>query len=500
MAASVTNTFRTKSRYEPFSGGRVDINGFACSLPYTLQNATGANTRSIISKLSDTVSVLDFGADRTGFYDSTNAITVAHLTNQTVYYPFGSYLINGNNINIPAGGILGDGIGLTRLVVNDTSANDIFVYTGQTGGRFEDFTIYCNGTQKTTGAMVNVTSGGVGENIYARFHQVSFGNGPSTAFYYPTGIHFTRASQWSVHACIFENFTQSGIWIENQNNFDSGDSVISNCYLQHNGPQGQLTGSGVLQYSSGGLKITGTKFNGGSYGYQLAATGTTSDLAISGCSFESGDIAGINLIQGATGVTFSNITIVGNQFATSGIRIPGPVSWLQNIDIVGNVIGAATGIAIDYVNHFYIGGNTFNGSYGVVLGTSGTDHNVNGQIGANNCTLAGVSYNVDGGVTVGAFTGPTEIQRVNTQYGTGSINTTTQIGTSGIFQGTTTVVYPKGYNPYPVTSPADATITLTTSAGVGAGVSAYNNSQMVVYASSTTNGAVPFAWETRGIF
>ena len=255
-AQQVMNSLRTRSRYEPFSGGRVDINGFACSLPYTLQNATGANTRSIISKLSDVVSVLDFGADRTGFYDSTNAITAAHKTNQTVYYPVGTYLINGNNIPISAGGILGDGIGLTTLAVNDTSANDIFVFTGQTGGRFENFTIYCNGAQKMTGALVNVTSGGVGENMYMRFHQVSFGNGLNTTFYYPTGIHFTRASQWSVHACVFENFTQSGIWVENQNAADSGDSVISNCYFQHNGI-GPLIGSGILQYSSGGLKVIG---------------------------------------------------------------------------------------------------------------------------------------------------------------------------------------------------------------------------------------------------
>jgi collagen type VII alpha len=474
----------------------------------TLPTATGA-TGSILTAsgngntawLGGAINVLIFGADPSGLTDSTAAITTAHNTGKLIYYPVGTYLVNGNSIPIASGGIVGDGIGETIIEVGDTSINDIFEFTGLSGGLFQNFTIYCNGTAKTTGAFINVTAGGANENMYMRVHQVSFGNTPNTAFYYPTGIHFTRASQWSVHACIFQNFTQSGLWIENQNNGDSGDSVISNCYFQHNGAQGSLVGSGVLQYSSGGLKIIGTKFNGGSYGYQYLSQLTTTDLMIAGCSFETGQIAGISITQGAADTTFGNVVISGNEIAQDlGITMTSPTHWLSQVAITGNVIGGATGIAIDYVTQWYIGGNSFNGSVAISLGTNSVDNNIDGVIGPNNTYQAGASVVLAGSSSQGDLAGsPTEIQKPTTQSGTGSISTTTEIGTSGIFQGSTTVVFPKQYNPFVPTSPADGTVTLTTTAGVGAGISAYSNSQMTVYASSTTNGTVPFSWEARGI-
>lgn len=56
-----------------------------------LQSGTGAVVRSIFDKLSDSVSVVDFGADPTGVAVSKLAILRAHQTGKRVFYPSGTY-------------------------------------------------------------------------------------------------------------------------------------------------------------------------------------------------------------------------------------------------------------------------------------------------------------------------------------------------------------------------------------------------------------------------
>ena len=62
------------------------------SLVGFLQAGTGAVTRTVQSKLRDTVSVLDFGADPTGVANSATAFTNAIATGKLVLIPKGTYL------------------------------------------------------------------------------------------------------------------------------------------------------------------------------------------------------------------------------------------------------------------------------------------------------------------------------------------------------------------------------------------------------------------------
>ena len=65
----------------------------------TTKGGSGSVTRTVASKLNDTVSVLDFGADRTGVADSTTAFTNAQLAvggvaGGTLLVPKGTYLVS----------------------------------------------------------------------------------------------------------------------------------------------------------------------------------------------------------------------------------------------------------------------------------------------------------------------------------------------------------------------------------------------------------------------
>lgn len=58
-----------------------------------IQAGTGAVTRSMLDKNQETVSVLDFGADKTGVADSTTKIQAALDTGKSVYIPDGIYIV-----------------------------------------------------------------------------------------------------------------------------------------------------------------------------------------------------------------------------------------------------------------------------------------------------------------------------------------------------------------------------------------------------------------------
>lgn len=81
-----------------------DVPGYGSSADIIfLQAGTGAVARTVQSKLRDTVSVLDFGADPTGATSSTAAIQAALTAGagKAVYFPAGSYSINAA-LSVPA--------------------------------------------------------------------------------------------------------------------------------------------------------------------------------------------------------------------------------------------------------------------------------------------------------------------------------------------------------------------------------------------------------------
>lgn len=127
----------------------LTVNNSNPSINY-LRSATGAVARSYLSKMSDTVSILDFGADPTGVADSTSAIQsaityVLSLPNGgSVYMPTGTYKVTAQITAPNAAGVslkvYGDGAGTKIKYTGSASVNIFFLGSGTpTFGSFYDF-------------------------------------------------------------------------------------------------------------------------------------------------------------------------------------------------------------------------------------------------------------------------------------------------------------------------------------------------------------------------
>lgn len=327
---------------------------------------------------------LRYGADPTGSTDSTAALIKAHSTGYTIYYPTGSYIVS-STITIPCGGIVGDGAYKSTITDTSTGTTNVYAYNCALAGVFRDVSI--NSATMTGGYAISVTAPS-GEVSGMRFNQIVI-NG------IPNGISFVAASLWSITASNFYSYTGDAITVNNTNNSDSGDSVISSC--QFTSP-GHNVAFAIHQLESGGLKIVGNKFNNGGVGILLdLGSGSTSDLIVTGNSFENAHFSGIQLQRSSGSAVFNNVVITGNQFLVSsssgssaGIFSNNGTTFLGNVTISGNLIqvtdtGSATGILLDYVTNASISGNTIIGAggssaEGILIGTHGTNINV----GVNN--------------------------------------------------------------------------------------------------------------------
>ena len=93
------------------------------------QSGTGAVARTVDSKLKDTVSLLDFGADPTGTLASDAALTAAAIPGVAVYIPAGSYkfvsphVFSGSHIQIVCAGPQ-----VTRLIFAPTVSGVMFTF------------------------------------------------------------------------------------------------------------------------------------------------------------------------------------------------------------------------------------------------------------------------------------------------------------------------------------------------------------------------------------
>lgn len=115
------------------------------------QSSLGAVTRSVEAKLSDLVSVKDFGAIGDGSNDDTNAIQAALASGaKLVYFPAGNYKITSTlTVTTDGQGLVGDGIGLGQgvgaddgtAIIHYGSGPVIFVSYNLTGVSIRNFNI-----------------------------------------------------------------------------------------------------------------------------------------------------------------------------------------------------------------------------------------------------------------------------------------------------------------------------------------------------------------------
>jgi Pectate lyase superfamily protein len=117
------------------------------------QGGTGAVDRTTASKLQESVSVLDFGADPTGATDSTTAFTNAVAASTSIIIPSGTYKITGTITTSSGDTFIGAGRGATTIV--PTGNFDVFSWTGSaTGGGIRN--LYINASGMTGGNVISM--------------------------------------------------------------------------------------------------------------------------------------------------------------------------------------------------------------------------------------------------------------------------------------------------------------------------------------------------------
>lgn len=335
------------------------LNNSLVSTGMTYTYPSSSTTRSVFFRLTDRVSVKDFGAQGDGVTDDTTAIQAALTVaaGRELYFPNGQYKIS-TELSITSGMILkGESINAGIYASNQTQ-NVIKINT-TSSVVIRDLTISTSVT-KTAGAGIVVTA--TTENSRSVFENLTIGS-------QYVGIDIQKGVAWLIKKCYFASFVTAGLQIANSYGPDSGD----NCLESSTFDTAAATSYCIKHLSSGGLRIINNKFLNATYGYgaQMAAGVNTSDLIIASNSFEIGTTALIFTDpSGATG--YSNIHITDNQLLSgTGSVIDLQVAIYNRLVISGNIIqipATKTGIILanssDAVltnNNFYAPGATSTG-------------------------------------------------------------------------------------------------------------------------------------------
>lgn len=305
------------------------------AIPY-LPAGTGAVATTVQAKLRDFVSVKDFGAVGDGAANDTtalsNAIAAAVLTNQTLYFPAGTYLVT-SSLAVNAVGVKWTGDGTENTIIK-ASGNFAQILELQSGSAdFFAYGITFDQTNTTT-RCVKITRGQTPE-----FENCGFrGN------FVGTLVHST-GDIVSIVACKFDMNSANTVGLE-------FDEFNQNCYVGANTRFGGI-GKGLLVSRSGtnrrveGLKVNGAFFiNTGEYNISIG----NSFLTLITCS-------------------------VMDQANDIGIRVDGAA---DKVSVAACWIGlkvGSVGSCIDFQpgaggGHSVIGNQLFGGNIGI--GTSST--------------------------------------------------------------------------------------------------------------------------------
>ncbi|HUD02407.1 MAG TPA: tail fiber domain-containing protein [Candidatus Paceibacterota bacterium] len=375
-------------------------------------------TSSLGIVTSSAVYATNYGVKCDGVTDDTAAMQAAANTGRVVMYPAG--VCKFSTLVISSGGIIGEGEmvlpgsspnlipGGTVLLSTDTGSGNTISYVADwsTGnpGVFRNFSLLpSSGTVQKSGGVGIYISGNVSGDGYVN-NYTAVDN--ILIRYFPTSISLQDSAAWTISNSNFLFYRVAGIAAGNLIAPDQGDSSIyATTLFNGNGGEWATEGSGILQTSSGGLKISDTKFNGGKYGYQWAQAGQTSDTLISNSSFENISTAAVDfqntINTSGSPVRFTNIKITGNQFAGDNRDIYlEPISqylgssYWDNIVISGNTFYLATlsSIELDTAREFTIVGNTINGNYSTPVGILiASSDDATGFVGANNISGVGTA-------------------------------------------------------------------------------------------------------------
>lgn len=435
--------------------------------------------------------VVEYGASPSNSAAAnTTAFQAAFNTGKLVYVPAGIYYVSAG-LTTSGPGMVGDGPRASLIAVYGTFSTNLITWNG-TGGAgvigpmFRDFTLQTNVYAQTAGAMLSVEPSS-GEVLQTFVQNVYINSGND-------GLSLNACPYSKVIGCFFNNASRAGVFIQNTVDVDSGDSAITSCNFGFGFSSSDHEQAGVLQYSSGGLKITNSKFLGGNHGYYMNAvlpSKNAADLLISNCSIENFRYAGIAFNRKSGSYNWGAIVISGNQIGTAlpsettnswCIIANDPDSLLSDLVITGNTFGVSNSnnsVGIDYNQDIYIASNKF-------LAPGGSPSSAGIQIGPN-ALYCRVDYNDYRNFPVPILSSSPSV------WGTGfnqkgkvtGVVTSTPYGS--LYEGNVSVTYPVAFPPSAVPN-----VTVTVDGGAGSAISAFvqsvTNTGFTLYVIAVNSG------------
>jgi hypothetical protein len=365
--------------------------GSASSVAY-IQGTTGAVSRTVASKLQESISVIDFGADPTGATDSTIAfrncsaacaLSAVSGGTSRMFIPKGIYLITGT-INIQFSGMVFGSGQHDTVVTTNVAALNIFTTTGSYGAvTFSDFMITCSVTASGgSGIAVGTTGQTDPTQQRTRVQNVQF-----NSLY--NGVIVSNAAYWSIDRCDFFDFLNYGVYSSCTANFDAGDSSITECLFS------SATSAGIYGvYAVNNVRIQNNKFLGCNISIlvappQVSFNGTISNTTLTVSSVTQGVLSVGQTIYG-TGVTPSTtITSLG-----TGTGLTGTYN-VSNSQTIGSEAMSGSATVVDH----QIIGNSIEGfgAYGILFQTPATgtgianSHIVSNEVACMKASSVGIA-------------------------------------------------------------------------------------------------------------
>lgn len=354
---------------------------------------TGAVNRAINLKLSESISVLDFGADSTGSASSVTAFNNAALNGGIIYVPSGTYKLDskvsltvsgttlflGANVTLIVSGVVAQqspfgsqieitgnncaviGSGPSSLIQNNASYSNMITFKHQVGA-------YC----------ANLTIDGDKSHLPSPTTDDTFGN--AVFFLASSSQGVTTDQQGIIENCTIKNMINYGIVV--YGNQANGTKILNNNIRE-------IGQTGITNSVGSGISISAG----------------VSDVLISGNIIKNCKLKGIFI--GSAGTSGAGYVISNNnchQNGQSGIAFNEQTDYfsvsgkgLYNITITGNVASGngRSGIefnvnSLGFLSYITITGNTCEGNTLYGLEVASTNTYPNGYIDSvtisgNNC-------------------------------------------------------------------------------------------------------------------
>lgn len=333
--------FVTGDTYRIVTVGTTDFTliGAASNTPGLHFIATGPGSgtgtaelsRTIESKLRDTVSVLDYGADPSGVTDSAASFQASVDANfgKQILVPAGTYLIN-STVTISTVG-LGDisvpnfvGDGMYQTIINNQTGGAAFQVDSGTSAEFA----YGFGLEHLSIISIGTDAGTIGVQLdgcrFATLNNVRIDGMASHGVYALSSVgDFTDTSSIEIRQCQIENCGGYGVYAAVTGNAIQYSWNMYECRVGSNSLGGVLWESMV----NASMAYCGVYYNNG-FGLRITSGSggapVPKQVHIDHCEFDTNDGVQIDLV-GTSGVLITTPYLIANpgvaQVYTKGINV-----------------------------------------------------------------------------------------------------------------------------------------------------------------------------------